>query len=894
MTLVNDITKYAKRSFGSTRAIKDEDALRRLAVNERRGYRLPIIYNNNEFLLTRQAAWTGFEVRSKPWGFLDKTQREGYFRAADSVFSRIFPADKESGGHLLVTNRTHTAEEWRDNLIERSSDTATVNFRRYVDESRKVIDQREFFEREVYLFSRLGARGAKTGIMGALQGAVDFIAKGAGMDDAQPDVDEQEFWSVQSESMLETLGSSWLGADPINRRRVEWLIRHLDTPGLPTPDYAPADLDQWGAGEWRTVLAAYTSEVDLGTVQKHRIRAVKFDAPTGEGVSYAAYLPIAHIPDNLHFQQNWLHHAASLPFPVDVSMHFEVVDPDRAEKDLQRPITDAEAQEEEDQEAGVRTDDATQIQQQGLRKVKVDVQMGRQPLAYWQAVLCVYDTDPAELRGKVARLIKHYRDIHFELVCPNHDQRELFYQSFPGSEILVEDWMHRTSTKYLAAAQPWLTSSVGDRDQDAGLYQGHTIVRDSNGHQQKGVPVFYDLQNVVDLEGKAPTEVVCGDPGSGKSVSRGLKVAHEDALRGITQFVWDPKGDFLPLVTYARQMQLDPKKVKHVDLHDPDASVSLDPFSIAEVDKKKNIDDRDTAAREVLHKLCDEYLSSNDSLGLLYRRVLNAAVQTVLRIEREGGETASMEGVLSTMRLWAEGGQAANISDSQMQMWRDCSASLVEHLESIRRETLGRLLFRDGSEGRSIKVTEGDLVIFVAINMQVTEAGQKPTAKTIVPDVISGLMTDFIRSLLFTLPDEVPKSLIFDEWHVIKRTNRAEALVDWLRRMGRSKRCMVRQMSQSAADFKREALSTVWCGYAENEESARASCKLLGIEASQASISLLMSMGKGQFLFRDVHGRVAQVQVDIWDDWLLDRFNTQANAKALLRAKEEAAAASQS
>lgn len=38
-----------------------------------------------------------------------------------------------------------------------------------------------------------------------------------------------------------------------------------------------------------------------------------------------------------------------------------------------------------------------------------------------------------------------------------------------------------------------------------------------------------------------------------------------------------------------------------------------------------------------------------------------------------------------------------------------------------------------------------------------------------ISDVISGLMTDF------------------DEWHVIKRTSSAEPLLDWLRRMGRSK-----------------------------------------------------------------------------------------------------------
>lgn len=178
-----------------------------------------------------------------------------------------------------------------------------------------------------------------------------------------------------------------------------------------------------------------------------------------------------------------------------------------------------------------------------------------------------------------------------------------------------------------------------------------------------------------------------------------------------------------------------------------------------------------------------------------------------------------------------------------------------------------------------MKITQGDLVIFIAIKMNPTEPGGTVTRSSAISDVISGLMTDFIRSLLFILPDYVVKSAIFDEWHVIKKTSRADALLDWLRRMGRSKRCMVRQMSQSANDFSNGSLSTVWCGYAENEDEAKASCKLLGIEASAANINLIMGLKAGQFLFRDVHKRVAQVQVDIWDDWLLDKFNTQAAAK---------------
>lgn len=879
MSLITDVVGDARRAFGSKKVTRAEDELRSLALDERKGYRLPIIYSNNDMFLTDKDAWTGFAIPSKPWGFLAEDVRKQYFRAATTFFDRVFPVGKDVAGHLLVTNRVYSADEWEESLLERYP-AAGVNFGRYVRGSREAIEQAEFFERECYLFTKMGVRGNSGGLRGYLREAIEFIALGSGLDDSQPDDEERDSWVAQASTINDQLSASWLGALQIHRRRLEWLTRHLDTPGLPTPDLAPAHNQKWGAGDWRTVLASYTQEVDLGVLNKERLRCVRFEAPTGAGVSYAAYLPLNHIPEPLAYNQHWIHHASSLKFPVDISLRFEVVDPDRAEKDLDRPIFAAEAQEEEDREAGVRTDDIAALQQHGLRQVKQSVRLNREPLAYWQAVFCVYDTDPVELLSKVAKLVKHYKDIQFKLECPRNDQRELFYQSFPGSDILVQDWMHRTNIQYLAASMPWLTSTVGDREDTQGTYQGHTIVRDSNGNAQKGVPVFHDLHNVVDTEGKAPTEAVCGEPGGGKTVSRGVKIAHEDALRGITQFIWDPKGDFLSLKWFAKRLLLDPDKVKLVDLYNSTNSVSLDAYAIAEVNEEQRIDERSDNALDVLGMLCSKFVKDPQQ-GLNYSDRLGSAVRYVMEREKIDGTPPTMQSTLAVLREWSAGNFIGlEEGETPQENWRDLCRRLVQHLDRIEASTLGRLLFRDPGTAGSMRIAEGDMVIFVALNMVTTEPGQDPTNASLLADVISGLMTDYIRSLLYILPDEVPKSAVFDEWHVIKRSSRAEALLDWLRRMGRSKRCSVRQMSQSASDFSRGSLSTVWCGQVSSDDEADASCHLLGIEASATNKSLLKNQGKGQFLHRDVFGRVAQVQVDIWDDSLLRMFNTEATAKA--------------
>ena len=94
------------------------------------------------------------------------------------------------------------------------------------------------------------------------------------------------------------------------------------------------------------------------------------------------------------------------------------------------------------------------------------------------------------------------------------------------------------------------------------------------------------------------------------TVSRGLKPVHEDALRGVTQYVWDPKGDFRPLFNSARELMLDPDKVRLIDLGDPKVSISLDAFTVAEYDPDNLIDSRESSAREVLRLLAREQTSN--------------------------------------------------------------------------------------------------------------------------------------------------------------------------------------------------------------------------------------------------------------------------------------------
>lgn len=862
--------------MGNTKEMRAVQAMSSLAEEDTNGHRLPVVYGNDAFLASRRAAWAGYFIDNKPWGYLDAKARKTYFRQATGVFNKNFPTEAANAGHMIVTNHVHSSEEWERELVRKYQDTANDAFPDYIHASREAIDRQEFFKKETYLMVRLGERGDYKGLNGFVRQFMDTIAAGLGLDDAQPDDSERTHWTEQSEQVGETLGSSWLRATPASRDRMEWLIRHMDTAGLPTPDISPAHEQEWGIGKWQTTLAGYTEQVHLGQDGKDRYSCVEIKAPVGNGTSYVAFLPVSHTPEKLHYGANWMHHASSLDFPVDISMHFEVIDSARAAKEISKPINAAENQAEEDREAGYRPDDLTVQKNQQLREIKAKTQTARDTMVKWQCVLSVTAPTKAELLKKVVRLRAHYTAIDFRLECPSEDQRELFYQSFPGSDIIVNDWIQKTDANYIGAAQPWLSTDIGSRDGIA-TYQGYTVVADPNGQPRKGAPVFYDTQDIVDAEGKAPTEAVIGNPGAGKTVSRGLKVVHEDALKGLTQVVWDPKGDFRPLHANASLLLLNPKKVQLIDLRDSSTSISLDGYAIAEVSEEFKIDQRRTSAIDILEGLAHKLVHAGPDANT-YGRIISTAVKQ----ELESGHP-TMRSTLERIRDWGN----ENLTTVEFlqpefkSTWINCAQTLAEHLDTFAADNIGRLLFADPAKG-ALNVDPGTLTIFIAMGMEPTRPGEQPNTSSTVADVVSGCMADFIRSLLYRLPNRVPKAATFDEWHVIRRTQRAANLLDWLRRMGRSKRCIVRQLSQSAADVEGGSLSAVWAGWVESEDEAKASCQLLGLEANDVNVRTFMTLSKGEFMVKDHRGNVQRVKVDFWDDDLLNLFKTEATHDATM------------
>lgn len=882
MSKIVDLFSLGTGTWKDIQAANAEFDQRILAPNESKGYRYPVVFSLGNLLLTKESAWIGHKIPMKPWGFLSDDRQQQYFRSANTFYEQVFPSDKYNSGQLILTNLVYSGEEWRTALTELHEHISLPIYNTYVNGALNAMDQQTFYEKECFLFTRLGSRGEATGLRGTIRKNLSLFASKAGADDYQPDEEELAFWAEAGDSITAQYGSTWVNPTPMSRRRVEALVRHQDTPGLPTPDVASYDPNSWERGEWRTVLSSYVEREPLGKIGKYRAECVRIDSPTG--VSYAAYLPVAHIPGRVRGNANWLHKASRFNFPVDAVVYFEILGSDAAEKVVGKAIEKAEVQQGEDAEAGIRPDEMTMIQSETARSVKTNIVMGRRSLARWRCVLSVNAPDKQTLRDRVDEVITRYKEDKIDLYVPHRDQREMYYESLPANGILVDDWFHLTNVEYLAAAMPWLTTSVGDGEDSPANYQGWTI----NADGSVDMPFFYDLQNVAEVAGTAPTEAVIATPGMGKTLSRGMVPAHQNAMMGHTVFIWDPKGDFIPLKAHAKRLKLVPERVMLLDMNSPRLSVSLDAYEVAEVDPDEGVDDRLSSARDVLTTLSRKYVNDAQH-GLEYQSLILRLVQATMdqaARERDAATTpdevnAARPTMARSMRIlneWREGNFAEypELEDSSRNSTKQQASLLYIELNTTQNSKFGKFLFNDPTKSDVIRVSPGDMIIFAAKDMPYTEPGETPTEKTIVGDIISGLMVDYIRALIYKLPSDSPKNVYLDEYHAIKKSPRGEALAIWLKRMGRSKNTTVTQMSQSADDIDRSSLSTVWCGRPPNSEEAVASCALLDIEATPENIQTLLALKPGEFLMRDVHKRVARVYVNVWDSGLFKLFNTQA------------------
>jgi hypothetical protein len=793
--------------------------------------RLAIRYFDDRVLLTEQHAWAYYRVPSISYEFTTPEEREALATNLTVALAAIRMQDAEV--HLRIAHRPYPAVEWAMGLDQTSD--GGPGWREYLDQIYQHVWAKDFWSKEIYLGVRLGQRGMAAQLSGSGMGLLShFLStykateKGLGIEDESVSTGEIARWTEQAERLGRALTASALAARHATSNEVAWLVRHTLMGSLGDAPGSAARRRSWGTGEAEQL---YEGQVHNGRT------LLKLEHLEGE--SYAAFLSFARFPDVMSFPDGepWLHHADSLPFPVEVSSRMKLIPPGKASKDVGRRLAHARDMDMHIREAGAEAPIALAEQIAAARMLEHGITKERLPFVYgWHRLIVSAPTRELCLR-RVEAVTEHYRDIGIDMVNSTGDQFSLLTESLPGERVRLSSYVQRQPLYTIAGGMPTATVELGDRIADGvgwiGPYIGETLGRARS-------VVHFDP--MLAAARNRPTAVaITGEPGGGKT-TLAMLLLYQMALRGATTAVIDPKGDAEPLVEYLAKSG---RKARVIPLGSA-APGLLDPFAFGD-----DLPERRTMATETLRLLLPRMSEERES----------AMVQAVGAVAAEPRPSL--------------GKVVRHLEESDNPAWQNLGAVM----RSISEMRLARLCFAP-SGGQQIDA-EGWTTVFTLGGLTLPDSAtgrDDYSYEQRLSVALLYLVSQFARRLMNHVDRTAPKAIFLDEAWAITSTPEGAKLVPEVSRMGRSRNTALVLISQNAGDLLNEqvtnCLSSVFAFRSSERAEVADVLSLLGVEPSEEHKATLRALGNGECVFRDLDDRAGRIGVDLVSEELRDWIDT--------------------
>jgi len=830
--------------------------------------RIDVRYLDDNVFFDAEGAFTAISVPCQTWDMLSPRDKMRALTNTYTTFNGL-PRGHVHYMRLITARFPFNADLWASRLDKWVADRGlvpTAAWPIYLTDTRDKLNARRWPVKRVYLLVRLGDRVNYEGRWAQMTRRFRSVGDWVGLGDEMPAEAEVQYWREQAEDVRSSILRSPLRGQPVGGREMEMLLLHLTHPDLPVPDPFVTAPTRYGPGELRTLLGGEVTRVHMGAINQYQYECLRHTTATG--TSYQIWFALSQAPDEVTFPNIlWLDSPTNLPFPVVQSVGFEIQELSATRKDADKVNRAIDEQFYNDAEAGIATDLSVHEKKSRATAMKYAADQ-RVPFLRLRALWGISAQSPEDLTKRAREFMRHMREDAggFSVDAPPRGQRRFFYESLPTGQASDSDYLRRVGLDYLAAGMPNISPAVGEGQ---GPYQGYTV--DSQGNPAE--PVFIDsLLYANDVE-KAPTEAVPGDPGGGKTVSRGFKPVHEDALRGVTQAVKDGKGDFLVFAEEADNLGLDPNRITVVNVVNGDPGM-LDPAGMAAKE-----DEVAPLMRQTLNRLVPDLLENVNGPG--YRDCISHAVKAALAEPNNEGRYLGR--IPEIMEYWAN--DIPEQDTPVLGEMRRFYAQLATRFTDYASHPHGRLLF--GRSAQTYRVPEGQLVIFCTLGLKTPSEGVNRSElpeDELLGDVISGLMMDYMMNLMVNLPDHVHKSITWDEFHLDKDNARVPVLVSRIKRVGRAKNIVLRLISQSAGDFPASFMTAVYAFGSADREEAMKSCDLLRVERSNENIETIQQLAdvnspKGMCVIRDRDGNLGRVQIEFIYDWLLEIFRTNPEKK---------------
>lgn len=574
-------------------------------------------------------------------------------------------------------------------------------------------------------------------------------------------------------------------------------------------------------------------------IEEHR----KYLKITGEDYqTYVAYFVMADVVGELeeYASEVFYYQQADLSYPIDTSMHIEIVPNQKAVstvRNKKKELKDLENHAyESDNEASQNVldalDDADELEQT-LEKTK-------DAMYKLNYVIRVSAVSLEELNSRCNEVRDYYDTFNIKLIRPSGDMLNLHNEFIPSSKRSVDDYVQEVTPDFIAALGFGATQMIGEKN---GVYMGWNVDTEKSFYL---IP-WLAAQGVKGSITNALAVALLGSLGGGKSQTFN-QIVYNQVIFGAKALIIDPKAE-------RKNWKTDLPDIAHVInnvnlTNEEENRGLLDPFIIMQTLKNA-----ESLALNILTFLTG--ITNRDNKRF---PVLKKAISAVGKREKRG---------------------MIFVVDELNAIGTEIATDIAEHIESFTDYDFAQLLFSDGNVRNSIHL-DNQLNIISVENLVLPEKESgldEYTMEELISVamliVISTFALDFIHS-----DREVYKIVGLDEAWTFLQVAQGKALSQKLVRAGRSMNAGVYFITQNTDDLSDEKMkNNIGLKFAFRSTDITEIKKTLiffGLDAEdEENQERLRNLKNGECLFQDLYGRVAVVYIDAVFDDLKKAFDTR-------------------
>lgn len=718
-------------------------------------------------------------------------------------------------------------------------------------------------DRQVFLGVEVTARG---GLRRALSGRWDRAAAA-----------ERASLESQAATVAAVVSGSGVDARPATPHELQWLL--LRSCGLHLPAPLPVSEDPAPAPYARPAAApAFAGADEMGGYADDFTwsaepfsRTVQVQRADGR-IAHVAVLTVTDMPagQSLAAESPWIQRTDRLPFPVEWSVTFDVLDPKLVTRIMGRQGDRIRAQYRHI--AGEHGQDPPPLlerQMETARRIADEADDPEAPATYvwaWPR-LAVSGVTPEQALERAGQVVELYGP-GITIKAPP-DQYKVAREFIPGEPLASAANRRFMHLELFWAGMPTAAARVGHRD-------GFPL----------GVTSSLSCQAVTWHPWRAMEELnvsglvtITGTLGGGKTSLAGL-IAYMAVRAGIITTILDPSGmlDRLCAIPAFQRHSLAANL-----LESPPGT--LCPYRLI-AEPARDQFAFDEAGRRVDPGTAEDRWQQARRAAEVQRRSLTADILGMLLPAGTVGPLDVKALREATRRAPASLGSSPRDVIAELARLEGLglgdSAKLVgRELEGIAEHPLARLFF-PAAEGDALSATGHLLTVMTLRGLVIPADNRRPEERTTEEQLsipLLHLAAQLLRRVLLDLPRGTRKAALLDEAHALTRDATGRQFVNTIARDSRKNNLLALLISQGASDLLEAGIANlIGAAFAfrtEGEAEQAATCGLLrlpagcGYETRLSGLSRAAMTGSGytgECLFLDGSGGLEQVQIDLGPD----------------------------